>query len=174
MLPQLVQALVSALQSTDGQVQPDSTRPSPPLWDLLRSARPHWLGQSAGLSVPSTLTDAQARAYIAGRGVSQRGKPTALKAAVAATLTGAQKVTLVERDGGDPYVVRVVTYSGQTPDPARTLAAALTEKPQGLLLIHEVAAGQDFADTTAEGKTFGQHTATGRTFQQRSEVLPVG
>lgn len=171
LLQTLITALVARMEATDAQLQPDRSRPSPPLWDLTTTETPHWLGQTAGLAVPSTLTADQARAYVAGRGVSQRGRPAALRAAVAATLTGTAVVRITERVGGDAYAVRVTTFSAQTPDAARTLAAALTEKPQGLLLTHVVAPGQTWGDVKASGRTFAQLKT--QTVKQVREAVPA-
>jgi hypothetical protein len=57
-----------------------------------------------------------------------------MQAAVAATLTGSQSVSVLERVGGDPYALTVVVRTSETPDSAATLAAAMTQKPIGLIL----------------------------------------
>lgn len=172
LLPALVEALTGELAATDQlltapadpSADPSATAP---LADLDASPFPHWLGQLVGLRVPARLSLDEARAYVTGRGVSRRGTPTALAAAAAGTLTGTRRVDLVERDGS-PWRLLLITYAAETPDPAATYAAALTEKPVGLVLVHVAATGQVFGVTTAEGATFGQHTATGRTFADRS------
>jgi hypothetical protein len=106
-----------------------------PLLDLNRcpSDALGWLGQFNGSRIPTGLTDAQQRAFIKDASAFRRGTPAAMIAAVQATLTGTQTVTLVERDG-DPYYLTVQTIASETPDQAKTHAAILSQKPGGIVL----------------------------------------
>jgi hypothetical protein len=56
----------------------------------------------------------------------QRGTPQAIIDATARTLTGDQRVTLHERDGG-PWLITVITYTAETPDRGGRARRALTE-----------------------------------------------
>lgn len=106
-----------------------------PLLDVDLS--PDWnlpyIGQFVGVRVTPGASPAQARAQIRGVGGFQRGTPAAMIAAVRATLTGTQYVGLVERDGDQDHIT-VTTRSAETPNPAATLAAALSQKAAGLIL----------------------------------------
>jgi len=175
LLPGFVDALAAELESTDYLLTPTILarvpQPGTPLSDAARTPYPAWLAQVAGQTIPASTPTEVARQQLLARRVDRRGTTTAMIEAVKATLTGERRVALTERYGGDPWVVRVVTYTAETPDPAATQAAALSEKPVGLVLDYRTAAGQSYAATTAEGKTYAQHTATGRTYQTRSMVL---
>lgn len=175
LLPGFVDALAAELESTDYLLTPTTVgrvvQPGTPLSDAARTPYPAWLAQVAGQVIPMSTPTEVARQQLLARRVDRRGTPAAMVAAVKATLTGQARVLLTERYGGDPWVVRVVTYTAETPDPAATRAAALSEKPVGLVLDYQTATGQSYAATTAENKTYAQHTATGRSYQQRSMVL---
>lgn len=171
LLPDLVGGLTGELESTDVLLEPVDGQPGTPLSNLTTTPYPRWIGQVAGVNAPASYTDGQVRALVAGASAAKRGTPGAMIAAVRATLTGQQRVRLVERDG-DAYSVSLVTYTPETPDSAATLAAALTQKPVGLILSYIASPGQVYAQTTAEGKTYAEHSATGRTYTDRSLVLP--
>ncbi|NGZ99387.1 hypothetical protein G5V59_00160 [Nocardioides sp. W3-2-3] len=86
--------------------------------------------------MPGGLTVEQARAFVRDRAYWRRGTPAAVRAAVAALLTGQKRVALVERDGG-PWRLTIRVYAAEVP-PGVTLddlkAAAATQKPVGIIL----------------------------------------
>jgi hypothetical protein len=57
------------------------------------------------------------------------------------TLIGARYANVLERVGGNAYALTLVTRPSETPDPARTYAAALTQKPLGMSLTHTLVEG---------------------------------
>lgn len=168
--PLWLEALVAELEAARYLLEPIEGRPGTPLSDLATTPYPAWLGQIIGARIPAGTPTELARAQLQARKTSTRGRPAAIIAAVKATLTGPAQVLLLERYDGRAYQVRVVTYTAQTPDPAATMRAALSEKPVGIVLTLVVVNGQSYAATTAEGKTYAQHTAMGRSYAQRSMV----
>ncbi|MCW3040937.1 MAG: LamG domain protein jellyroll fold domain protein [Solirubrobacterales bacterium] len=100
-----------------------------------------WLAMFAGVRTIPSLTDAQQRARIDATDGFQRGTPAAIIAAAQSHLTGTRRVSLFERDGGDPYALRVVTYAAETPSPAQTVADIVAAKPVGLMLTVQVLVG---------------------------------
>lgn len=100
-----------------------------------------FLAQLAGVrlrpvSVGETL-DAwavYARDAILRRNGRNRGRPDAIVSAVQQTLTGSRTVRLIERVGGDAYALTIITRPAETPSSSATLAAALTQKPAGIVL----------------------------------------
>lgn len=92
-----------------------------------------WLGQWVGVEANSPLgADAQRQQVIA-EGGFKRGRPATIIAAVQATLTGTQKVRLLERSL-DAWTVSLFTDPAETPNPALTNKAAQDAKPAGLIL----------------------------------------
>jgi hypothetical protein len=120
-----------------------------------------WLAQFVGVRLLAGSTESEQRARIASTDGFKRGTREALIGAAQATLTGARKVTLRERDGDkalEPiayaYRLTVTTYASQTPDPAATLAALLAQKPGGLVLEFHTAIGQDYATVKSRFATY--------------------
>jgi hypothetical protein len=172
LLPEMIAALTDDAAAVDELLTvPDGDLTSAPLADLATSPYPGWLGQLAGLRVPAGLDLDEARRYIAGRGVSRRGTPTAIRTAAAGQLTGTGKVELRERDGS-PWRLRVITYAAETPDPAAVLAAVQVEKPVGIALTHEVRLGQSFGQLAATGQTWGDLRT--QTWDQIRRTVPNG
>jgi hypothetical protein len=105
-----------------------------------------WLGQFAGVRLRPGDTEAQNRQRIKSTDGFRRGTPAAITAAAQATLTGAKTVGITERDGGDPYALKVNTFAPETPDTVATYNALLAAKPAGLTLTYSTgAAGQTYA-----------------------------
>jgi hypothetical protein len=97
-----------------------------------------WLAQFAGVKLVKTATEAEQRAQITAPPSFERGTKVGMQKAVAATLTGAKSVTVLERVGGDPYGLTVIVRTSETPNPAAAQAAAMSQKPIGLLLTFVV------------------------------------
>lgn len=95
-----------------------------------------WLALVAGLLPDyASLPVDKLRTILAAPAASRaRGSAAAIAGSVATTLTGARTVTVETHAAGDPWRIVVHTAAAETPDPARTLAAAMREKPAGVLL----------------------------------------
>lgn len=118
-----------------------------------------WLRQFNGVAFAAFTDAATRRARLKSTDGFRRGTPAALLAAVRPLLTGTQTVYLTERWGG-PYGVRLATLASETPFPAAVSAAAMDQKPLGLVLTFQTLSGaqdfnalrdthQDFADVAA-------------------------
>lgn len=160
-------ALGKALEQV-GEVfdPPGDVPPGAPLLDvdLCPDWALPWLAQIVGVSVPSGATADQARALIRDVAGWQRGTPAALRAATQAFLTGSKTVVFRERDGGDPYALEVVTLTSETPDPARTLAALLAQKPGGLVLRYRQVDVWDYQSMTDAGGTYATQSSQYRDY----------
>jgi hypothetical protein len=99
-----------------------------------------WLAQFAGVTLTPGLSEQEWRDEITSPPAFERGTPQAIIDATARTLTGDQRVTLRERDGG-PWLLTVITYTAETPDPAAAERAARSQKPIGLLMTFRVDPG---------------------------------
>lgn len=95
-----------------------------------------WLGQFVGVTVDTTRDDPGQRAMIRDEAGFRRGTPASIVSAAQSTLTGMKSVLMVERDTS-AYHLKIRTYDVETPDPAATLAAILTQKPAGIVLDYD-------------------------------------
>jgi len=84
-----------------------------------------------------------------------------MRAAAQATLTGNKTVIINERDGDSAtqpidyaYYLTVETYQGQTPDPAMTQRALLSQKPAGIVLTYVTIAGQTYDQVRTRFATY--------------------
>jgi hypothetical protein len=111
-----------------------------------------WLAQLAGVTLtPGAPADGW-REEITSPPAFRRGTPDAIVDATRRTLTGDQRVTLRERDGG-PWQITVITYTAQTPDPAAAERAARSQKPAGLLMTFRVDPGWSVGEIEAAYST---------------------
>jgi hypothetical protein len=110
-----------------------------------------WLAQFVGVTIPGGSTPDAARAWIQSTDGFKRGTPAAMRGAVTRTLTGNHTVYFREREGGDPYLLEVVTLTKETPDPAATLAALIAAKPGGIVLQYRTITGWDYQQLTTAG-----------------------
>lgn len=101
--------------------------------------------------------EAYARDAIKRQGGRQRGTLDAQRSAVEDTLVGTRYVNLLERVGGDPYAMTLVTRISETPKPLDTLAAWLTQKPAGIVPTHVLTFGAIIDEGT---RTIDAGTAT--------------
>jgi hypothetical protein len=159
----LVQGLAEMARQVEDLVRPaDIARHT---WDPLLDVdlSPDWnlpyLGQFVGVRVTPGATPVQARAQIKAEGGFQRGTPAAMVAAVRATLVGSQYVFLRERDGDEDHIT-VVTRTADTPAPAVTLAAAVSQKAAGLILAHIVTSVRTYVENTTLAPTYAARSAT--------------
>lgn len=129
-------------------------------WGSILSAdlAPHyalpWLAQLVGVRVDPSLSDANNIALIKQPVGFQRGSPGAIKAAILPYLTGTKSVTLVERYTGDAYKVLVSTVTGEVPDSAKMQAAALAQKPAGILMTFTAQVGQTYLQLRTAKATY--------------------
>lgn len=147
-LVDLVEALTSQVEQTD-EITTPAARLWPPVFDLETTPYPRTLGAATGTVVPFGLTLEQQRDYVAERPAQRRGTPRALEAAVRDALIGGRTVELIERDGS-PWQLTVRVYLAELGPGGATavLAAALTQKPYGLVIRVEVANGASYRHMT--------------------------
>jgi len=166
----LVNAIGAMFQTVDDVVRDTPDGPGfSILLDLNRcpSEALDWLGQFVGVRLPAGATDAEKRAAIAAESGFRRGTRAALEAAVKATLTGAQTVIVRERSGdstAEPidyaYRLKIRTYPAETPDAAATLAAALSQKPGGIVLDYATVAPATYGSVAVDYATYAVVAAT--------------
>lgn len=174
LLVPLVDGLTSEVAATDALLSPAGGDAWPVAFDLDTTPLPAWLGQTAGTRVPGGLTRQQQREYVQDRRAWRRGTPAAIRAAVAATLRGSRRVELVERDGS-PWHLTVQVYASEVPggDSAPVLAAALSQKPVGIVVDVQVLTGATYEHmTTAHGPTYADFAAAFPTYDQARDHIP--
>lgn len=99
-----------------------------------------WLAAHAGVKLTLGATEDAQRDEVRRRSGVARGRPASMIAKAQSTLTGAKTVRLQER-AGSAWGIVVHTATAETPDPAATLAALMSEKPGGDILTHIVGDG---------------------------------
>jgi hypothetical protein len=122
------------------------------------------------------LTDDQRRNHIKEVGGVQRGTPAAIQSAARAHLSGMQRVTFLERDGG-AWRDTLITYTAETPDPAAVVAAITdpTIKPAGRKITHRVDPGWTVGQLEAaySTRTVGDIEAGFATVGDLESNLPI-
>lgn len=115
-----------------------------------------WLAQFVGKSFDGPVEDTVKRLQIRSMAGLRRGSIPAMVAAIRATLTDPVNgaVYLFERVGGDAYALSIATNTAQTPDPVATRAAAISQKPAGLVLNYSTVSGGDFNTLFATHSSF--------------------
>jgi len=151
--------------------------PEGPGWSLLLDldrcpdeALP-WLAQFVGVRLLPDSTPDDQRHRIASTDGFRRGTPAAMRGAAQATLTGGRSVVFRERYG-DPYVLDVLTYTSQTPDPAATERALISQKPGGIVLTYRTADGQDWQSVKDRFATWADVKATYATWADVRDDTP--
>lgn len=119
-----------------------------------------YLGQFVGVRVTRGATSLRQRNEIVSAAGFRRGRPQAMRDAIAATLSGARTVVMTERVDGNAYQLLIQTYADQTPDPGAAEAAARSQKPAGIVLTFEVIGGQTYAQLAARFGTYGDLPAS--------------
>lgn len=122
-----------------------------------------WLAQFVGVKLDSGLSLANQRQQIIDAANWKRGTPQALKDAPKPFLTGTKTVIFRERFGG-PGKLTVITYTSETADSAKVLAALLAVKPAGINMTYEVHGGQDFQSLITGHPTFANVFSAYATF----------
>lgn len=115
-----------------------------PVWVL------PYLAQFVGVTLLPSDSEARQREKIALPEQFKRGTPAAMLAAVQATLTGGQTILMDEFFGGSAYALRIRTLESETPDEAATEAAAISQKPIGIILTYAAVDGQDWSDVASK------------------------
>lgn len=100
-----------------------------------------YLAQFVGETLPTTASEADARARILGQPTRRRGTPAGITAACRDTLTGTRAVYFEERSATacptDPaYGLMIRTNTSETPDPVATEAAIRSNLPGGIILLY--------------------------------------
>lgn len=129
-----------------------------------------YLGQFVGVPILVGLSDAAQRARIKAVGGQNRGTLASIIAAAQQYLTGAQTVIVRERDPAaaptDPaYGLTVITYTSQTPDSAKVLAALIAQKPAGIILNYHTNTGADYQSVFLNYATYQDVYTTFLTYQ---------
>lgn len=157
--------LLQEIDTLAGEV--DGLRPWEQLFraDLIPAKGLGWLAQFVGVTLDSGAPEAISRARILSTDGFWRGTPDAMIGAAIPYLTGAKTVIFRERDpaaspSNPAYGLTVITRTAQTPDPAKVLAALMSQKPAGIILNYVVLAGQDYTLLYNAGATTYQSVFT--------------
>lgn len=129
-----------------------------------------WLAQFVGQQLTGADPEAW-RAQIASPSNWLRGTVAAMKASVAATLTGTRTVLVLERTTDEAHFT-VATYIDETPVPALTALAAQYQKPGGLIMTVTQIVHNTFLSHEQAGGTFGDEEARYSTFSAAEVGLP--
>jgi endo-1,4-beta-D-glucanase Y len=172
-----VDALTTSLQETDLIIRESSA----PGWATLVNADETpvaaipWLGQFVGVDpAPDVIDEEGQRLRLKEASGFARGTPAAIRGAARQALTGRKRVQLFERDGGDPYRMRVVVFASEAPNIALTRDLVMAAKPAGVLLQFVVAAGMSYDDLKATGLKYSQLRSTWPTYDAMRAALPAG
>lgn len=117
-----------------------------------------WLAQFAGVRVNAELSEADQRRQVKEVEGFKRGTVASLIAAAQPYLTGTKSVIVNERDTS-AYHFTVRTFTAETPDGSKVLAALQAQKPAGLVMDYEIADGLTWDEIAASGKTYNELTA---------------
>lgn len=93
-----------------------------------------WLAQFPGVALPPDASEQEWRDRIKQAAGYYRGTVRAIREEVQRTLTGTKSVIVLEQVSSDPWAVTVKTRTGETPNVTATTAAALSQKPAGMLM----------------------------------------
>lgn len=166
-----VDAMMAQLQPIVDLVRDSDTHPG---WarlldvDVAPSEALPWLAQFVGVTPLLGLSDDAQRLRIKEAAGWQRGTPSAIRAAAGQYLTGQRLVELYERDGGNPWQLRVRTYRAETPDSQKVYDALLALKPAGLVLVYEVQEGLEI------DALVGTIDGMGTTIDAYADIVPGG
>lgn len=139
--------------------------------DLAPASILAWMAQFVGARYPGDATEDQIRTAIRVHENWQRGRPAAIKAALAAELTGTKTIIFSERSGG-AYRLQIRTLTSETPSIERARQAILSQKPAGLVLDYDVQAGIAYSDMDSGYDSYGDIDATGDTYEEIASEAP--
>jgi hypothetical protein len=124
-----------------------------------------WLAQFEGVELTPDMSVAQQRAAIRAREGSARGRPNTIIERIRRTLSVDRRVIFREKDG-DPYHLAIRTFAAETPNPALTEAAALSQKPAGIVLDFLVIDENSYETLKDEYADYAAVTATGFSYTE--------
>lgn len=130
-----------------------------------------WLAQWVGVRLPAGTSADAARVLIRDVAGFRRGTPAAMRAAITPFLTGNKTIYFRERDGS-AYQLEVVTLTGETPDPTAAHAAALSQKPAGIVMRYRTTASWDWQQVVVEQASWNTAKATYTTWRKFVERTP--
>lgn len=132
-----------------------------------------WLGWLVGIDI-SEIADPFVRVAIGNAAATQRrGSKGSIRDAVQRTLTGSKSCRVYwNLSGTEPYLITVITVTGQTPDSVATLEAALTEKPAGIDLQLQTVDGTTYAEIAANFDDYAEVAATFPTYTDLTTYVP--
>jgi hypothetical protein len=113
-----------------------------------------YLAQFVGERLPVGLSENDARRWIRDAPNQRRGTVGSIVAAAKRRLIGDRLVTVVEREGGDPEALGVVTYLQETPSEADVRAELAKVVPIDLRLNYRVLQGQTWTNVNANYATW--------------------
>jgi len=113
-----------------------------------------YLAQYKGERLPVGWTEALAREQIRDAPNMHRGKPLSMFQAAQKNLTGNRLVSMTERADGVKDKVRIITYTSQTPSPAKTLADIRAVTPADVILDYQTLSGQTWRDVRTRYATW--------------------
>lgn len=155
-LAALVDGLATGLQDADSRLDA-TTRGWARAFDLDQTPEPKWIGTATGTTVPGGLTLEQQRAYVRDRPAFRRGTPAAIRAAAGAPLAGGKRVDLLERDTSPWHLtLRVFAADAEETTAEAVAAAALPQKPVGIVLDVVIVAGATYDHLAAHHGTYEQ------------------
>jgi len=123
-----------------------------------------WLAQIVGVRYNTAISQAANVAIIKEPTGWKRGSPESIITAVKAYLIGTKTVVLTERWLGDPYKVLVTTQTGECPDVAAMQAAAIAQKPAGILMSFTAVIGQLYSQMKTAQATYAAAKAAYPTY----------
>lgn len=130
-----------------------------------------WLAQFVGVRLEEGLTEVAQRSRVQETAGWKRGSVPALRGAAASYITDPKTFILRERfnpaaPGVDsPGHLQVITYTSQTPDSAKVLAALTAQKAAGLILHYSVYDGQDYQTLLTNHPTYQNVYTSYATYQ---------
>jgi hypothetical protein len=131
------------------------------------------LAQWAGVRYPRRMSTDDLRALIGPHAPGLwRGTKTAILDAVQRYLTPGGAVYFEERADGDPYHLRIFTYTYDTLDQAAIEAELLQHVPAGLILDYEVREGQTYGMLRDTGDTYAAVKAAFATYADVKAAAP--
>lgn len=132
-----------------------------------------YLAQYVGETLPVGIDEVGAREWIEDAPNQLRGTNYAIFRAAQRKLTGQRTVTLVENDGAVDALT-VITYTGDTPDPAGTLADLLDVVPADTVLTYNTQDGQSWSDVATTYATWADVLAAKPTWEDVRTTIPSG
>jgi len=120
-----------------------------------------WLGWLVGIDTSQIAAPFVRDAVGNAAATQRRGSRGSIRDVVQRTLTGSQSCRVYwNLSGTDPYLITVVTITGQTPSSVATLEAALTEKPAGIDIELQVTDGFTYAEVQTNFTDYADISAT--------------